>query len=71
MKLPPLEYRRARSPDEAVALLAEAGDEAKLAEAQVRWKRNADEIAAVLASVDPRPLAARRDEGRDEPAPGA
>ena len=33
---------------------AQAGDAAKLAEEQARWQRNADDIAAVLASVNPR-----------------
>jgi hypothetical protein len=33
---------------------AKAGDQAKLAEAQARWEHNADDIAAVLASVNPR-----------------
>lgn len=33
---------------------AKAGDQAKLAEEQGRWARNADDIAAVLASVNPR-----------------
>lgn len=33
---------------------AKAGDQAKLAEEQSRWAKNADDIAAVLASVNPR-----------------
>jgi hypothetical protein len=33
---------------------AKAGDQAKLAEEQARWAKNADDIAAVLASVNPR-----------------
>jgi hypothetical protein len=33
---------------------AKAGDAAKLADAQARWQRNADNIAAVLNSVNPR-----------------
>ena len=33
---------------------AKAGDATKLAEEQVRWERNADDIAGVLASVNPR-----------------
>ncbi|HEX5939759.1 MAG TPA: hypothetical protein VFZ12_05325 [Dehalococcoidia bacterium] len=33
---------------------ARAGDEAKLAEEQARWEANADDIAAVLNSVNPR-----------------
>ena len=33
---------------------AKAGDQAKLADAQARWAGNADDIAAVLASVNPR-----------------
>jgi hypothetical protein len=33
---------------------AKAGDQAKLADAQARWQRNADDIAAVLNSVNPR-----------------
>jgi hypothetical protein len=37
-----------------VVAAAKAGDQAKLAEAQARWQRNADEIAGVLASVNPR-----------------
>jgi len=37
-----------------VIAAAKAGDKAKLADAQARWVRNADEIAAVLNSVNPR-----------------
>ena len=37
-----------------VVLAAKAGDEAKLADAQARWQQNADDIAGVLASVNPR-----------------
>ena len=33
---------------------ARAGDQAKLADAQARWEKNADDIAAVLSSVNPR-----------------
>jgi hypothetical protein len=33
---------------------AKAGDQAKLADAQARWQRNADDIAGVLNSVNPR-----------------
>ena len=33
---------------------AKAGDQAKLAEEQARWAKNGDDIAAVLASVNPR-----------------
>jgi hypothetical protein len=33
---------------------AKAGDQAKLADATARWQRNADDIAAVLNSVNPR-----------------
>jgi hypothetical protein len=33
---------------------AKAGDQAKLADAQARWQANADDIAAVLNSVNPR-----------------
>jgi hypothetical protein len=42
-----------------VIAAAKAGDSAKLADAQERWIENADEIAAVLNSVNPRywPLA--------------
>ncbi len=37
-----------------VVASAKAGDTAKLADAQARWRRNADAIAGVLASVNPR-----------------
>jgi hypothetical protein len=37
-----------------VIAAAKAGDAAKLADAQARWVRNADTIAAVLNSVNPR-----------------
>jgi hypothetical protein len=37
-----------------VVAAARAGDEAKLADAQARWQANADDIAGVLASVNPR-----------------
>lgn len=37
-----------------VIAAARAGDSAKLAEAQARWARNGDDIAAVLHSVNPR-----------------
>lgn len=37
-----------------VVSAARAGDEAKLADAQARWNANADDIAGVLASVNPR-----------------
>jgi choline dehydrogenase-like flavoprotein len=37
-----------------VIAAAKAGDEDKLAAAQARWAQNADDIAAVLASVNPR-----------------
>ena len=37
-----------------VVAAAKAGDQAKLADAQARWQPNADDIAAVLASVNPR-----------------
>jgi hypothetical protein len=33
---------------------ARAGDQAKLADAQARWQENADDLAGVLASVNPR-----------------
>ncbi len=33
---------------------ARAGDQARLADAQARWQENADDIAGVLASVNPR-----------------
>jgi hypothetical protein len=37
-----------------VIAAAKAGDEAKLADAQARWQTNADRIAAILSSVNPR-----------------
>jgi hypothetical protein len=37
-----------------VVAAARAGDEQKLADAQARWRANADDIAEVLASVNPR-----------------
>lgn len=37
-----------------LVLAAKAGDTAKLADAQARWARNGDDIARVLASVNPR-----------------
>ena len=37
-----------------VIAAAKAGDSAKLADAQARWTKNADDIAALLASVNPR-----------------
>jgi hypothetical protein len=37
-----------------VVAAAKAGDQAKLADAQARWQQNADDIAGVLASVNPR-----------------
>ena len=37
-----------------VVAAARAGDQAKLADAQARWLANADDIAAVLASVNPK-----------------
>jgi hypothetical protein len=37
-----------------VIAAAKAGDQAKLVDAQARWQRNANDIAAVLASVNPR-----------------
>jgi hypothetical protein len=37
-----------------VIAAAKAGDQAKLADAQARWVRNGDDIAKVLASVNPR-----------------
>lgn len=37
-----------------VIAAAKAGEAAKLADAQARWRRNADDIARLLASVNPR-----------------
>jgi hypothetical protein len=37
-----------------VIATAKAGDQAKLADAQARWRSNANDIAALLASVNPR-----------------
>ena len=37
-----------------VIAAAKAGDQAKLADAQARWQQNADGIATVLNSVNPR-----------------
>ena len=37
-----------------VIAAAKAGDSAKLADAQARWAKNGDDIAALLASVNPR-----------------
>jgi len=37
-----------------VIAAAKAGDQAKLADAQARWAKNGDDIAAVLNSVNPR-----------------
>jgi hypothetical protein len=37
-----------------VIAAAKAGDQAKLADAQTRWAKNGDDIAGVLASVNPR-----------------
>jgi hypothetical protein len=37
-----------------VIAAARAGDQAKLTDAQARWSRNGDDIAAVLNSVNPR-----------------
>jgi hypothetical protein len=37
-----------------VVAAAKAGDQAKLAEAQARWRQNADDIAELLASLNPR-----------------
>jgi len=47
-----------------VVLAAKAGDHAKLADAQARWNANADQIATVLNSVNPRywPLATMKAE---------
>ena len=52
-----------------VIAAAKAGDSAKLADAQARWVKNADKIAAVLNSVNPRYWKLARDEGRDAHAP--
>jgi hypothetical protein len=47
-----------------VIAAAKAGDETKLADAQARWDKNADQIATVLNSVNPRywPLATMKAE---------
>lgn len=47
-----------------LVLAAKAGDETKLADAQARWDKNADQIATVLNSVNPRywPLATMKAE---------
>jgi hypothetical protein len=47
-----------------VIAAAKAGDQPKLADAQARWDKNADQIAAVLNSVNPRywPLATMKAE---------
>jgi hypothetical protein len=47
-----------------LVLAAKAGDETKLADAQARWDENADQIATVLNSVNPRywPLATMKAE---------
>jgi hypothetical protein len=47
-----------------VVLAAKAGDEAKLTNAQARWDKNADQIATVLNTVNPRywPLATMKAE---------
>jgi hypothetical protein len=37
-----------------VVAAAKAGDQAKLADAQARWRQNADDVARVLNSVNPR-----------------
>ena len=37
-----------------VVAAAKAGDQAELTDAQARWQQNADDIAGVLASVNPR-----------------
>jgi hypothetical protein len=49
-----------------VIAAAEAGDKAKLADAQARWARNGDDIAGVLSSANPRywKLAAMKSELR-------
>lgn len=49
-----------------VVTAAKAGDKSKLADAQARWRKNADDIAALLASVNPRywKLAAMKSEMR-------
>ena len=43
-----------------VIAAAKAGDKAKLADAQARWRSNANDIAALLASVNPRYWTAAR-----------
>ena len=48
-----------------VVAAAKAGDQAKLADAQARWQQNADGIAAVLNSVNPRFWKLADDEGGD------
>ena len=45
--------------------------QAKLADAQARWEENADDIAGLLNSVNPRYWKLARDEGRDAHAPDA
>ena len=51
---PPPELRKHILIAADVIAAAQAGDQAKLADAQARWQRNANDIAAVLASVNPR-----------------